>query len=202
MHAERNEMNKVCLVIALLTGLLVSGCAGMFSGRDDEQPKERLVVQVSDADTILMCLASQEKLSRKEFAGMYKTAVADAARGERADMLRVVCLSLHRYASYKQFKDGKEMLAQYLQKHPESTSSLQGLLLLIQRIDREKIVKKVESNKIIDEKEGLETENRDLMERNETLERNTSQDQERIKELQQQIEQLKNIESIIKKRER
>jgi chaperonin cofactor prefoldin len=40
------------------------------------------------------------------------------------------------------------------------------------------------------------------MERNETLERNASQDQERIKELQQQIEQLKNIESIIKKRER
>ena len=195
-------MNKVCLVVALLSGLLVSGCAGMFGGRDDEQPKERLVVQVSEADTILMCLASQEKLTRKEFAGMYKTAVADATRGESADMLRVVCLSLHRYASYKQFKDGKEMLAQYLKKHPESTSSLQGLLLLIQRIDREKIVKKVESNKIIDEKEGLETENRDLIERNETLEKNASQDQERIKELQQQIEQLKNIESIIKKRER
>lgn len=195
-------MKKVCLVIALLSGLMVSGCAGMFGGMDNEQPKERLVVQVSDADTILMCLASQEKLSRKEFAEMYKTAVADATRGEHADMLRVVCLSLHRHASYKQFKDGKEMLAQYLKKQPENTSSLQGLLLLIQRIDREKIVKKVESNKIIDEKEGLETENRDLMERNETLERNASQDQERIKELQQQIEQLKNIESIIKKRER
>lgn len=195
-------MKKVGLVIVLLSGLLVSGCAGMFGGMDDEQPKERLVVQVSDSDTILMCLASKDKLSRKEFAGMYKTAVAEATRGEHADMLHVVCLSLHRHASYKQFKDGKEMLAQYLKKHPENTSSLHGLLMLIQRIDREKIVKKVQSNKIIDEKEGLETENRDLMERNETLERSASQDQERIKELQQQIEQLKNIESIIKKRER
>jgi hypothetical protein len=164
---------------------------------------------VSDADTILMCLASQEKLPRKEFVEMYKTAVADATRGEHADMLRVVCLSLHQHASYKQFKDGKEMLAQYLKKHPESTSSLQGLLLLIQRIDLERIVKKMESNKIIDKKEGLEADNRDLLERNETLERSASQDQERIKELQQQIkdlqqqiEQLKNIESIIKKRER
>lgn len=195
-------MKKVCLVVVLLSGLLVSGCAGIFGGKDDEQPKERLVIQVSDADTILMCLASQEKLSRKEFTGMYKTAVADAARGEHADMLRVVCLSLHRYASNKQFKDGKEMLAQYLKKHPENTASLQGLLSLIQRIDRERIVKKVESDKIIDEKEGLEAENRDLIDRNETLEKNASQDQERIKELQQQIEQLKNIESIIKKRER
>ena len=195
-------MNKVCVVVALLTGLLVSGCAGIFGGMDDEQPKERLVVQVSEADTVLLCLAGQEKLSRKEFARMYKTAVADAARGESADILRLVCLSLHQQASYKQFKDGKEMLAQYLKKHPEGTSSLEGLLLLIQRIDREKIVKRAESNKIIDEKEGLEAENRDLMERNEALEKNAGHDQERIKELQRQIEQLKNIESIIKQRER
>lgn len=195
-------MNKVCLIIVLLSGLVVSGCAGMFGSKKDEQPKERLVVQVSESDTILMCLGSNEKISRNEFAGMYKTAVADAARGESADILRVVCLSLNQHASYKQFKDGKEMLAQYLKKDPASTSSLQGILLLMQRIDREKIVKWAQNSKSMGQKEGLEAENKDLMERNEILERSASQDQERIKELQRQIEQLKNIESIIKNRER
>ena len=73
---------------------------------------------------------------------------------------------------------------------------------LLQRIDQEKIGKRAQSNKHTDEREELESENKELLERIETLEKNAVQDQDRIKGLQQQIEQLKNIENIIKNRER
>jgi len=195
-------MNKTCLVMVLLAGLLLNGCAAIFGGRESDEPKEKIVVQSSDADTILSCLAGNEKMSRKEFSNAYKTAVADAARAENGDGLRLVCLSLHQHASYRQFKEGLEALVRYIKTHPTTAPGLQGIVLLMQRIDREKIVKWAQSNKSIDEKEGLEAENKELQERNEALERSASQDQARIKELQQQIEQLKNIENIIKNRER
>lgn len=65
-----------------------------------------------------------------------------------------------------------------------------------------KIAKWSKSNKILDEKEGLEAGKQGAFERNEVLEKAAADDQVRIKELQKQIEQLKNIESIIKNRER
>jgi len=191
-------MNRICLIIVLLSGVLLNGCAG----RESDQPKEKIVVQATDTDTTLSCLAENEKMSRKEFNSAYKTALVQAGRPEGADIPRLVCLSLNQQASYRQFKEGMEALSRYIKTHPESAPSLRGLALLIQRIDREKIVKWTQSSKSMDEKEGLEAENRELLERNETLEKSATQDQARIKELQQQIEQLKNIESIIKNRER
>jgi hypothetical protein len=195
-------MKRIYLVVVLLSGLLLSGCACIFGGSGSDQPKEKIVVQPTDADTILACLVGNEKMSRKEFSNAYKTALAAAGLAENADLPSLVCLSLHQQASYKQFKDGLDALSRHIKAHPESAPSLHGLALLMQRIDREKIVKRVQSNKSLDEKEGLEAENRDLQERTEALERSAAQDQARIKELQTQIEQLKNIESIIKNRER
>jgi aspartyl-tRNA synthetase len=63
---------------------------------------------------------------------------------------------------------------------------------------------RIELGKRLDilEKEGLESENKDLTERNELLEQAAVQDRNRVNELQNQIEQLKNIENIIKNRER
>ena len=185
-----------------LVGLLMSGCAGGSGKNGSDQPKETIVIQATDTDTILSCVAGNRKMSRKEFNGAYKAAFAGAARAQSGDVLRLICLSLHRYASYKQFKHGMESLSRYIKGHPESGPGLQGLYLLMQRIDREKIGKWAQSNKVQDEKEGLEAENKELLERNELLEKSVANDQARIKLLQQQIEQLKNIESIIKNRER
>ena len=193
-------MKTLCLVLVVLSALLMSGCAGYRKAAD--QPKEKIVVQATDADTILSCLAGEQKMSRQAFNGAYKTAFANAARDENGEVLRLICLSLHQYASYKQFKDGMDALSLYIKAHPESASGLQGVHILMQRIDREKIGKWALSNKSLDEKDGLEAENKELLERNEVLEKGASNDQARIKELQKQIEQLKNIESIIKNRER
>jgi translation initiation factor 2B subunit (eIF-2B alpha/beta/delta family) len=187
--------------MVVLSALLISGCAGNRKAATD-QPKEKIVVQATDADTILSCLSGEQKMSRQAFNGAYKTAFANAARDENGEVLRLICLSLHQYASYKQFKDGMDALSLYIKAHPESASVLQGIHILMQRIDREKIGKWALSNKSLDEKDGLEAENKELLERNEVLEKGASNDQARIKELQKQIEQLKNIESIIKNRER
>jgi hypothetical protein len=189
------------IFIVVLVGLLMNGCAGGFANSPD-QPKEAIVDQAGEADAILSCLAGNRKMSRKDFNIAYKKNSANASGAEKGEILRLICLSLGRHASYKQFKAGMELLSRYIKEHPESGPELQGIHVLMQRIDREKINKWVQNNKIMDEKEGLEAENKELQERNEVLEKSLANDRERIKELHQQIEQLKNIESIIKNRER
>jgi hypothetical protein len=196
-------MKGFCLFVVVLAGLLLSGCAENFwKGSSADQSKEPVVACPTDANTILSCLAANQKLSRKEFKSEYKTVSAQAVNGTDADILRLICLSLHQHATYKQFKSGMETVASYIKEHPDAAATLQGIHMLMQRIDKEKIVKWAQSNKNLDEKEGLESENKELLERNEVLEKAAAQDQVRIKELQQQIEQLKNIENIIKNRER
>lgn len=196
-------MRSVYLIFILLSGLLLSGCAGGFRHKKEpDQSQDTVVPRPADVETILACLADDQKLSRKDFKLSYKLVSSEAAGGDDADTLRLLCLSLHHHASYKQFKDGMETLSLYIKEHPESAASLQGLLLLMQRIDREKVIKWAQSNKSLDEKEELEAENKELLDRNEVLETSAAQDKVRIKELQNQIEQLKNIENIIKNRER
>jgi len=180
---------------------MLSGCAL----KEPEPPQEIIKIQATATDAILACVNEEKKFSRKEFNGVYEVALAGATRAENAQLSPLVCLSLYRQATYKQFKGGVEALARYVKAHPESTPSLRGLLLLLQRLDQEKIGKLAQSSKNLDvkeEKEELESENRELLERIDSLEKHSIQDQARIKGLQQQIEQLKNIENIIKHRER
>ncbi|WP_153305975.1 hypothetical protein [Desulfogranum mediterraneum] len=108
---------------------------------------------------------------------------------------------MHQYASYKQFKQGLELLEKYIDGHPDEEGSLQGLNLLLKRINREKIKRWSQQNRLTDEKEVVEEENRGLLETVAGLEGQRELDQKRINELQKQIEQLKNIENIIKNRE-
>ncbi|WP_310600904.1 hypothetical protein [Desulfobulbus sp.] len=185
----------------LVAGSMLSGCAGLW--REPEPPKEVIKYQETATDAILACVAENKKYSRKEFNSAYKATLADANRPDNnAAPSALVCLSLHQRATYKQFKGGVEVLGRYTKAHPESTPSLRGLVQLLQRLDQEKIGKWAQSSKNLDVKEELETENRDLLERIDTLEKSSTEDQARIKGLQQQIEQLKNIENIIKNRER
>jgi len=190
------------LFFILLSGLLLSSCAGGFGMRpSSDQSQESVVSSSTGADTILSCLAEHQAMSRKDFKAAYKTASVQAAGGAEEGVLRLICLSLHEYASCKQFKYGTDTLVKYIKDHPDDAARLQGIHVLMQRIDKEKIVKWAQSNKNLDEKEGLEAENKELSERNEALEKGAAQDQERIRELQKQIEQLKDIENIIKNRE-
>ena len=79
---------------------------------------------------------------------------------------------------------------------------MQGLLLLMQRLDKEKAAKWNQQSRWIEERDGLAEENKALLERNSQLEKTVAEDQGQIRDLQTQIEQLKNIENIIKHRDR
>ncbi len=196
-------MKGLFLFFLVLSISMLSGCAeGFWKQHASDQSRATVVFYPTDANTILSCLTERRKMTHKEFGREYRTASKQATKGERAASLRLICLSLHDHASYKQFKSGMKTLAAYMKVHPDDAASLQGIYQLMQRIDKEKIKKWNQGSKSSDEKEELEAENTDLQERNEMLEQNASQDQVRIQELQKQIEQLKNIENIIKNRER
>ena len=192
------------LFSVMVSGLLLSSCAGNFwASSPPAQPQEPVVSRATEAQTILSCLVEHQPLSRKDYKAAYKTASAQASEGAEAATLRLICLSLHEYASYKQFKSGMATLANYSKGHPDAAAAgLEGIQVLMRRLEKEMTVRWAQSNKKLGEKEGLGGENKELLERNEALEKGAAQDQERISELQAQIEQLKNIDNIIKHRER
>ena len=196
-------MKRFGLLFVIVSSLLLSSCAGGYTRPSPVQPPVA-VASPTDANRILSCLVESQKISRMDFKAEYKTVSTQAAGGTDAATMRLICLSLHEYASYKQFKAGMTTLANYIKEHPDATD-LQGIHGLLQRIDREmtgKWSQYSQSNKNLDEKEKLENANKELVARNEALETAAAQDQERIRELHVQIEQLKHIENIIKKRER
>ena len=191
----------VWLVMALAT-LAVLGLGGCANKGDSGRNQAKVACPPTDSGRILTCLSERQQLTRQQFKEAYKVASTRPAGGDAEATLELVCLSLHRYAGYRQFKSGVESLARYLETRPEDGPRLQGIHDLMLRIEREKTSKKVAGARILDEKEELEVGNRELQERNEVLEKGSAADQARIRELQQQIEELKNIETIIKTRER
>jgi len=194
----------VLLVIMAALAVLAQGCAGRYGNQAlPDRQTATVVFRPADAEAVLSCLGAQRKMTRKEFKAAYAEAAERFAQSKEDAAARdLICLGLHAHAGYKQFKAGMEHLALYIRNHPDSAPGLQGLSVLMQRIDREKNIRWAQSNKTTDEKEGLESENKDLAERNEQLEQAAAQDRHRANELQNQIEQLKNIENIIKNRER
>lgn len=191
-------------MIASMACLLSGGCAPSGSKLPPEEPQLQLVVQPpTDAETVLACVQETRALSRAPFKEAYGAASKEAAAdNDNGASLRHVCLSLHEFARYRQFKAGVETMETFLVNHPAEAGGMQGLLLLMHRLDREKIAKWAQQSRWIEEKEGLVEENKALQERNGQLEKRVEQDQGRIRDLQTQIEQLKNIENIIKHRDR
>ena len=194
----------VLLVMMTVSVVLAQGCAGRYGKQPlPDQQTATVVFRPRTGEAGLSCVGAQGKMTRKESKAAYADAAERFAKSKGdADARNQICLSLHPYAGYKQFKEGMDQLSRYIQNHPDAAPGLQGIYLLMQRIDREKTIRWTQNNKTSDEKEGLESENKELAERNELLEQAAAQDRNRVNELQNQIEQLKNIENIIKNRER
>jgi hypothetical protein len=196
-------MHPLALLMILLSILVLGGCSGRFGQRSHEQQTPHVVFRPADADTILSCLAESQRMTRKEYKGAFTGAQRQQTESrDDGTTLRWICLNLHPLASSKQVKEGMTTLSRYIKNHPETAAGLQGLYQLLQRVEREKTARLTQSNKSSDEKETLESENKELVERNGQLEQTVEQDRSRIGELERQIEQLKNIENIIKNRER
>lgn len=187
----------------LYLGVFLSGCTALQprSTVTHGQQAATVVFTPTDCDSLLACVQQSQELSRKEFKTYFQRVVKEVERGGSDKQLQFICLSLNHYASYKQMTLGMQALQEYIKVHPGENESLQGLYLLIERINREKINRWTQRNRLMDEKEALEDENRELFDTVTTLEKQIEQDGKRIGELQKQIEQLKNIENIIKNRE-
>ena len=183
--------------------LSLAGCTGLSlkSSVSQGQQSPTVIFSPTDCDSLLVCLEESRELSRNQFKAYYKRVSLEVDKKVTGSTLQLICLSLHHYASYKQFKFGMQMLKEYIEERPEERQSLQGLYLLAERINQEKINRWSQRNRLMDEKETLEDENRELFEGVAVLEKQIEQDEKRINELQKQIEQLKNIENIIKNRE-
>nr|WP_321465575.1 hypothetical protein [uncultured Desulfobulbus sp.] len=159
-------------------------------------------MQQSSSETILSCLQTHTNISRKS----YKNAVKETeqnytAKNNAYNSLQVICINIHPYASYSQFRKGKKQLADYMTQHPNDTSGLGGLEYLLEQMNRERAARRNLSNKIEKEKQSLNLKNKELIDQNSRLKSDAEQDKARLNELRKQIDQLKNIESIIKNRE-
>ncbi len=177
--------------------LILSGCAEFGRNRIEAggTMDPTVVFRPTDCSYVLSCLSDLKSVRGKEFDLHFNAAEKRLASGDDKDKLRLICLALNRRADYKQFKKGMEVLGQYIEDHPESGQDLQGLKSLVDRLDQAKINRWIARKKLLDRQDELETEN-------EHLKSELAQAQVKIRELQNQIEQLKNIENIIKNRER
>ena len=147
---------------------------------------------------LLSCLGDMQSLKRQDFDSEFELAAATLQQGQDLDKLHFICLSLNEKADYKQFKHGTKILDQYIEDHPDSGTDLQGIRLLISRLDEEIINKWSAWKSLLNDKKELNAEvellKKEFKAKVESL-------KVTIEEQQKQIEQLKNIENIIKSRE-
>jgi hypothetical protein len=186
--------NGLMLVVILL---LIGGCVqvGQDNGFPPPTVSPTVVFVPSDSSYLLSCVSELQGLKQKDFDRYSVEAASRLEQGDDRDTLRFICLNLHHRADYKQFKRGEKLLRQYIEEHPDASNDMQGLLVLSVRLEQAMVNRWTDRKKLLDEGDELAAQV-------ETLQLQTKQDQERIQELQSQIDQLKNIENIIKNRER
>jgi hypothetical protein len=136
---------------------------------------------------LLSCLVDMHLLERQDFDPKFGISASTLEHGSELDKLRFICLSLNEKADYKQFKHGTKVLDQYIADHIESDAEMQGIRLLISRLDEEITNRWSAWKSLLNNKKELKAKNESL--------------KVTIEEQQKQIEQLKNIENIIKSRE-
>ncbi len=191
------------IIFLFCCSVVLGGCVAVQrqTGELDNLLEPTVVFHATDGSSILSCLNDIGSLRSREFNRYFQEAEIRIHGGKDEDKLRFICLSLNDKASYRQFKQGVTLLKQYIKEHPDSREELSGLMSLIDRLDKAKVTRWSGRKKMLDEKEELEAEVASLQARVEALLREHEQDAVKIQELRNQIEQLKNIENIIKNRE-
>lgn len=179
------------IVALLFFTLLLNSCSHFGRHGSDDRSQGDMSLQQSAVETLLNCLQSHWDLSRKEYKKFYNGAQKQyKAQPSEYNQLRLICFNIHPSARYNQFREGIQQLSKFTQDHPGESSGLTGLAHLLELIDNERILRWNATNKYDD-----------LLERNQELQKEAEQDKLRLNELKKQIDQLKNIESIIKNRE-
>jgi len=176
--------------ILLFCGIAILGGCAEWRPYEPESARvlEPIVVYPSlGSNYLLSCLSDMQTLERKEFDAKFELVEAALVRGRDLDKLHFVCLSLNEKADYKKFKHGSNVLEQYFLDHPDSGKDLQGIRILIDRLDEEIMNRWSAWKSLLNDKKELNAEVESL--------------KVKIDEQQKQIDQLKNIENIIKSRE-
>lgn len=172
---------KKILFLMVVFPVILSGCAKIVS------------LRMGEAGYVLSCMNEMQGIRSDDFAARVRRAEEKLANGKALDQLHFVCLSLNEKADYRLVKKGGEVLDEYLEQHPGAREDMRGLSVLVKRLGGAEICSRSTRKKLIDEKNKLEKTVDSLTS---SLER----EQTRAQDLKSQIEQLKNIENIIKDR--
>jgi chromosome segregation ATPase len=170
-------------VLLLVCVLLMAGCAELtqYSSAFGDIPEPKA------ANYLLTCLNDIKDIGPEEFAANFERAEAELQRGRNLNKLRFICLSLHADADYRKFKEGTKVLEQYITDQANSPDTIQGFQILVDRLDAAIMTKRNALKSLSENKTELSAEVEALQEIRE-------QNQALIKELQEQIAQLKNSE--------
>jgi hypothetical protein len=164
-------------ILLLVSVLLIGGCAEFWQYGPGTGGGF-----APNTNYILSCLHEKQHMSQEEFSTNFKIAEKRLSHGSDSDKLHFICLSMHEKASYSQFYQGTKILEQYLDEHPSSSEDIYGI-------------------QVLSACKSLRSDKKELVGEIESLQKKSKSDQDLIVELQKQIEELKNIENIIKSRE-
>lgn len=180
-------MNKYSLLLVCI--VMLNGCA-----KKQQQPpppevdlEPVVVYQSLGTNYLLSCLNDSKSIGRGAFDFNFEIAEKELQDGKDTDKLRFICLSFNEKADHKQFKQGLTVLEQYIKEHPDAGEDILGFQVLAERLNQEIMNRWSAWRTLLNDKKKLGAEVESLRFRNE--------------ELQKQIEDLKNIDDIIKSRE-
>lgn len=189
---------KCLLVVLSVLFLSIGGCvqSGQHNKGSLSAISPTVIFEPSDCSYLLSCVNELQGLKKKKFNHFLEESASRLKGGGDKDTLRFICMSMHSKAGYKQARKGEKLLQQYIDEHPDASGDMKGLLALFSRLNQSRgsLLSGNDSKKIIAERDNLAKDVEDLQ-------LVIKRDQGRIQELQSQIDQLKNIENIIKNRE-
>ena len=195
-HCLDDIKMKNVLVILVVFLLAAGGCVqvGQQNKGSASAVVPTVVFEPSGSSYLLACVNELQGLKEKDLERYYSEAASRLSEGDDRDTLQFVCLSLHPKADYQQFQQGEKLFRKFIDEHPDASDDMLGLLALYSRLDQAMLNRETGQKKILAERDELAKEV-------ETLKMQIKRDQGRIQELESQIDQLKNIENIIKNRE-
>ena len=123
----------------LIVWILVSaGIAGCTFTRPAPPVAPTIVARDATVAAILACIEEHRDLSRQDQRTAYAELEPQADSGTEADRLRLACLGLHERATVRQLRRSIELVEAETVARPDEAASLNGLLALLQRLERER----------------------------------------------------------------
>ena len=186
--------------VILLSLLFLSACQQFAARNQQVSPPPKVITdtcQIS-ADKVLTCLASSKQLSAEELSSEFDSLIDSLGpKPDSAKLNRLLCLTLHRHSSIEQLQKGESILKELLKKDACKQENLTGLLLIIQG-------NITLHNNYLDKNWKLYLKKKALLKKEEDIKQDLDHEVSsyvlRIQDLEQQVQKLKEIESMLDKK--